>query len=44
MSNDGADDFFVEFDELVAFRATNHGYDEDFFDLLFFFHIDLKVL
>ena len=43
MSNDGADDFFVEFNQLVAFRATNHGHDEDFFDLLFFFHIYLKV-
>lgn len=43
MSYDGADDFFVELDELVAFRAANHGNDEDFFYLLFFFCIDLPM-
>lgn len=33
MTDDGADDFFVKFDKFVAFGASDHRDDDDFFDL-----------
>jgi len=43
VSDDDADDLFVKFDEFIVFGASDHGDDDDLFDLLLLFCVDCPL-